>query len=269
MSWLKKLFDSTPAAAVAPPPQPHGQMQMSLEERMGFRRKMAVEAVRSVLAAHGLPSAGYRLGVTPVDARGHRFAVMLELKPLSDLRTIDSWGEWQSMEAEIIQTAAQRYRVGVDGVYWRMNQMLTGATRSHGGEHVPDSEWAGLPVAHPPTPSAPLGPSSYPPSAPQVQPQPTLAAAAAKSVAVGAGFLPQPSASPVPTRVAGANLKKSSPASDDGFPDTLLEARPDDFEGVTPEELLAFEEAIRQGRSPQQPVKVGHRSYQTDYMPLG
>jgi hypothetical protein len=252
MSWLKRMFSPAPAAPIAPQPQPQGQMRMTLEERMAFRRKMAVEAVRGVLAAHGLPSAGYRMYVTPVDPRGHRYAVMLELRPLPDIRCIDSLGEWQSMESEIVQTAAKRYRVGVEGVYWRMNQLLAAAARPHESEHVPDSEWATLSAT---TPIAAQSPPMASPTAPPV----------AQSAAADAGFLPKPS-------VSSANAAASSPKrqskGEDGFPDTLLEDRPDAFEGVTPEELFAFEEAIRQGQSPKQPVRVGHRSYQTDYVPL-
>lgn len=246
MSWLKKLFSSAPAAP--PQPQPQGQMRMTLEERMAFRRKMAVEAVRSVLAAHGLPSAGYRMFVTPVDQRGHRYAVMLELRPLPDIRSIDSLGEWQSMESEIVQTAATRYRVGVDGVYWRMNQLLAAATRSQESEHVPDSEWATLSASTP----SPQG------ATPQIRSKP-------QSAPPEAGFLPKPSVSVATT---APSPRKRVTKNDDGFPDTQLEVRPDAFEGVTPEELFAFEEAIRQGQSPKQPVRVGHRSYQTDYVPL-
>ena len=259
MLWLKKWLGSAPAAAVEPP-QPHGQMPMTLGERMAFRRKMASEAVRSVLAAHGIPSAGYRMGVTHVDARGHRFAVMLELKPLPDLRPMGSLGEWQSMESEIVQTAAQRYRVGVDGVYWRLNQAVTAVIRSPAAEPAAASEWATLPQD--PPHSAHSQPSALPPQPPQ---QP-VTAAGASPMSANTGFLPPPTVS---ASHAAAKHPKASADSDDGFPDTLLEARSGDFEGVTPEELVAFEEAIRQGRSPQQPVKVGSRSYQTDYMPLG
>jgi hypothetical protein len=237
---------------------------MTLEERMAFRRKMASEAVRSVLAAHGFSSVAYRMGVTHVDARGHRFAVMLELKPLPDPGAMGSWGEWQSMESEIVQTAAQRYRVGVDGVYWRLTQAVCEVIRSSGAESVAESEWTTLPQ------DPPLSARSQPsPPPPQPQPQPPqqpITAAGARPVSAHTGFLPPPTVSASHTP---AKHPKARPDSDDGFPDTLLEARPGDFEGVTPEELVAFEEAIREGRSPQQPLKVGSRSYQTDYMPLG
>lgn len=247
MSWLKNLFSRAPEApAPAPEPENPGQMRMTLEERMTFRRKMAVEAVRSVLASHGLPSAAYLLHVSQVDLRGHRYAIMLELRPLADMRSIDSPGEWQSLESEIILTAAKRYRVGVDGVFWRMNQRLSVASRAPDPVvHIPDSEWATLPT-----------------SGPSPAPRASAAAAPVKP------FLPKPTVSPPSAPVREAAAPKKAPKNTDGFPDTLIEQHSDVFEGVSPEELLAFEDAIRQGQSPKQPVKLGHRSYQTDYMPL-
>lgn len=247
MSWLKNLFVRAPdAPAPAPEPENQGQMRMTLEERMAFRRKMAVEAVRSVLASHGLPSAAYLLHVSQVDQRGHRYAIMLELRPLADMRSIDSPGEWQSLESEIIMMAAKRYRVGVDGVFWRMNQRLTTASRMPDPvAHIPDSEWATLPTSGP----SPAPRASAPP--PPVKP-----------------FLPKPSAVPPSTPPRETTASKKAQKNADGFPDTQIEQRADVFEGVSPEELLAFEDAIRQGQSPKQTVKLGHRSYQTDYMPL-
>jgi hypothetical protein len=60
---------------------------------------------------------------------------------------------------------------------------------------------------------------------------------------------------------------KKTDANDD-FPDTLVEDRRQGFEGITPEELKAFEEAISQGQGVEGPVQLGKRSYQTDFMPL-
>ena len=51
------------------------------------------------------------------------------------------------------------------------------------------------------------------------------------------------------------------------FPDTEVEDRSLPEEGVTPDELMAFEKALKQGK-PNQTVKVGARTYETDFVPL-
>ena len=285
MSWLKKFFSPAPAPATAEA-EHAGQQRMTLDERMAFRRKMTVEAVRTVMAGHGIPAAAYMLHVSQMDQRGHRYAVMLELRPLAGGRLVDSVGECQSLESDIIQTAAKRYRVGVDGVYWRMTALMSMGTKgpeltahqrgaaesadSAGCADAVDSEWATLIASG----ASPASPTPLSPRGPQVLP----AAAAASVGGHGTGLalpaapldLPPPPSPPAVTALprAAATVHKVNKNAD-GFPDTLIEDRSSGYEGVGTDELLAFEEAIRQGHSPKQPVKLGSRSYQTDYMPLG
>ena len=58
-------------------------------------------------------------------------------------------------------------------------------------------------------------------------------------------------------------------ASADGFPDTVLEHRhAGEAEPIGADELLAFEQALLAGQTPQKPVRVGEKTYQTDFMPL-
>lgn len=83
-----------------------------------------------------------------------------------------------------------------------------------------------------------------------------------------AGVAQQPlAASPVVVSKTVAN-RQGAFAVDD-FPDTQLEDRraPAD-EPISQDELLAFEQAMLRGQHAQQPVHLGSRTYQTDFMPL-
>ncbi len=64
-------------------------------------------------------------------------------------------------------------------------------------------------------------------------------------------------------------VNKSVPGTADDFPDTQLDDRHSQDEPISQDELLAFEQAILSGQNTQQqPVHLGSRTYQTDYMPL-
>lgn len=247
MSWLKKLFESPSPVHPDGAAPANGQVRMTLEERMAFRRKMVQDAVRTVLLDHVMASPGYRMNVAQLDERGHRFAIMLEWLPMAASRPIASIGEWRSLEEQIIQTAAKRYRVHVAGVYWRLNSLSTGLR----------------------DPNAPLHN--------QADAVDSVFATQLKADRLGASPVAEEGSSPMAPAQPGTGtleglrkvvrLGKKSDADDD-FPDTLVEDRRQGFEGITPEELKAFEEAISQGRGMEQPVQIGKRSYQTDFMPL-
>lgn len=82
--------------------------------------------------------------------------------------------------------------------------------------------------------------------------------------------VPEVHTPPVESKSAASSLFGKKPPAQEDFPDTqIIDDRAQRFEGVSPEELLAFEEAIRQGQgTAEQPVRVGKRHYQTDFMPL-
>jgi|GEM_PF-1480052 len=155
MGWLDKWLGgekTAPPVAVAPA----GQASMTLDERMAFRRQMVLESVREVMANHGLLSPGYRASVARLDARGHQYAVMVDMMPAAAGRSIDSPGELHAMEARITRTALRRYKIKVTGVYWRvvLEQPLTQPTPAAAEPSVsPDP--TGTVVAPPPASPVP------------------------------------------------------------------------------------------------------------------
>jgi hypothetical protein len=83
----------------------------------------------------------------------------------------------------------------------------------------------------------------------------------APTTAAAAPVAPQPVPKPVFLR------RKTDHPEEDGFPDTLVEARPADDDSVSADELAAFERALSEGQSPQS-VSLGRRTYETDFAPL-
>lgn len=223
VNWLKRLLGLKSLDDSAMALQQPGQKLMTLEERMVFRREMVFESIREVLANHGVPPLSYKLNVARLDARGHRYAVMVDLLAPSAGRVLEASGEWNAMESQIAHAAATRYRVKVSNVYWRIERQ--------GFDAPAVANTATVPVAdrRRPTQEKPVSPPNW----------------------VG----------PVPAR-------RSTDMGQDGFPDTVVEDRRSPAEPIGADELAAFEQAMKQGQEPLQPVKVGSRTYQTDFMPL-
>lgn len=100
------------------------------------------------------------------------------------------------------------------------------------------------------------------------QPAQPVAAATAPAVpaAIHAGSA-VPAASALAPKPVLLRRKTDHPG-EDGFPDTLVEARPpSDSDAVSADELAAFERALSEGTSPQS-VRLGRRTYETDFSPL-
>ena len=71
-----------------------------------------------------------------------------------------------------------------------------------------------------------------------------------------------------PTHAQSTTAYKPAQGQTDDFPDTQLDDRRSKDEPISQEELLAFEQAILSGQNTQQPVHLGSRTYQTDFMPM-
>lgn len=72
----------------------------------------------------------------------------------------------------------------------------------------------------------------------------------------------------VPAHAQKTATNKSAQGPTDDFPDTQLDGGRSKDEPISQDELLAFEQAILSGQNTQQPVHLGSRTYQTDFMPM-
>ncbi len=103
------------------------------------------------------------------------------------------------------------------------------------------------------------------------EPAQPVAVAAATAAPAAPAATDTPGTAPVVPVVAPKPVllrRKTDHPGEDGFPDTLVEARPqEDRDAVSADELAAFERALSEGTSPQS-VRLGRRTYETDFSPL-
>lgn len=271
MSWFSKLMGG---AKATPAPEPEhepavmqGQIRMTLEERIAFRRKMVLETVQEVLLVHEITEKRFHMSVARMDERGHQYAVMIDLYPDVSGQPEMSPQEWLNMEQRITQLVMSRYRIKVTHVYWRLDSVPTAkpsasaatqakpaasAQTKPPGSDVEYAAWHVHPERQAPAASAQANPAAS---------------------AQANGFVPIPTAplsaaARISAAVLSGSLSKPRSETDDGFPATQIQEGNNFLDDVSADELRAFEEAIRQGHDADRPLKLGKRTYQTDFMPL-
>lgn len=263
MSWFSKLMGGGKAT---PAPEPEhepavmqGQIRMTLEERIAFRRKMVLETVQEVLLVHEITEKRFHMSVARMDERGHQYAVMIDLYPDVSGQPEMSPQEWLNMEQRITQLVMSRYRIKVTHVYWRLDSVPTAKPSASAATQA-------KPAASAQT-KPPGSDVEY--AAWHVHPERQAPVASAQAN----GFVPIPTAplsaaARISAAVLSGSLSKPRSETDDGFPATQIQESNNFLDDVSADELRAFEEAIRQGHDADRPLKLGKRTYQTDFMPL-
>ncbi|MDW5441698.1 hypothetical protein [Polaromonas sp. SM01] len=136
MSLFENLFSPSRAIKDGRSGPETGPVQMSLEERMAFRREMLFDSINSTMKSWGMVGGSYRFKVVRVDKRGHTFAVMVDLST-DFLRNEQGRQEpLAALGAAIKKNALSRYGLGVPAVYWRVNEELKGLDAPRSGEGV-------------------------------------------------------------------------------------------------------------------------------------
>ena len=108
-------------SAIQPEAGQTKMIEMSLQERMAFRRELTYKAIREVLSNMEVLNSMYRLRIQQVDERGHRYIALID--------TADSFQVGQRARAKTLMDieklikdyAFDRYNVGIAGIYWRSN----------------------------------------------------------------------------------------------------------------------------------------------------
>lgn len=110
-----------------------GPVQMTLNERMAFRREMLFDSVKTTMEGRGIPGVSYKIKVVRADKRGHSFVVMVDLsKDFMD----SEQGQQRSLAAlgvTIGKNALARYGLGVVAVYWRVSEEFRDFDPQHAG----------------------------------------------------------------------------------------------------------------------------------------
>ncbi len=119
--------------------------RMDLEERKAFRRELLDRVIRESLLALDVAPATYRFRIMPLDVRHHRFVVMLDVSNSFQPRRAGSAWTFADIETLIRKNALERFRLLVDGIYWRAGA----AAAETAGPSLPADTRAGLAGLHP------------------------------------------------------------------------------------------------------------------------
>jgi len=93
--------------------------RMDLEERKAFRRELLDQVIRESLLALDASPSSFRFRIMPLDVRHHRFVVMLDVSNSFLPRRAGSAWTFADIEALIRKNALERFRLLLDGIYWR------------------------------------------------------------------------------------------------------------------------------------------------------
>lgn len=106
-------------ASLAEGPNTLPPRRMDLEERKAFRREMARQVVRDCMEALDVPVDAFRLRIMPLDARHHRFIVMLDVGNHFRPRRAGMDCDQATIESDIRQSGRERFGLAIEGIYWR------------------------------------------------------------------------------------------------------------------------------------------------------
>lgn len=111
--------------------------RMDLEERKAFRGELVDRVVRESLRSLGVLPASYRFRVMPLDVRHHRFIAVIDVS--DEFQPHRAGAEWTFSDIEelIGKSARERFRLLIEGVYWRAiagrGEGVAMASESHTG----------------------------------------------------------------------------------------------------------------------------------------
>ncbi|WP_053076792.1 hypothetical protein [Caenimonas sp. SL110] len=140
MSILKSLFarksEATNSASDLDDSGRTRPQKMNLDERMAYRREMLFEAIRHGMDSFDIAPHCYRFRVTPIDKRGHAYAVMITLARefLDDPRAATA--NLQQIGKAIAKLAGSGGLIEVSGVYWNVHERADGFGARHGGSSL-------------------------------------------------------------------------------------------------------------------------------------
>ena len=121
--------------------------RMCLQDRKAFRLEMVYQSIRETFSSIAVAAHMYKLKVMPLDDRHHRFAVMIDVA--KSFFTSKEVGAklFPALEQMMRANAYKRFRVGIDGIYWRICETEDQFER---GARVGDSAGAqnAVPVIH-------------------------------------------------------------------------------------------------------------------------
>ena len=94
--------------------------RMCLNDRKAFRHEMAYQSIRETFSTIAVADSMYKLRVMPLDDRHHRFAAMIDVAKSFFTGKEVSAKLFPVFEQMMRANAYKRFRIGIDGIYWRI-----------------------------------------------------------------------------------------------------------------------------------------------------
>lgn len=142
-SFLKRRPSRLGGAPGATPSETNPE-RMSLEERMAYRREMLYQSIRESLLQLQVISSMYKFKVMNVDARQHRFVVMIEVTTTFEAKRDGIGLGFNQVEEYIRKRTIERYGVSLDAIFWRVNEIESSFVRSYRAGDSPEAARAGM-----------------------------------------------------------------------------------------------------------------------------
>lgn len=121
-SIFKRQSTQRNEAPDSKPPETDPQ-RMTLAERMAYRREMLYQSIRESLLQLQAISSMYKFRVMNLDARHHRFVVMIEVTSSFDAKMDGMSVGFNQIEEFIKTRASESFGISLESIFWRVNEI--------------------------------------------------------------------------------------------------------------------------------------------------
>ncbi|MFZ3220419.1 MAG: hypothetical protein WA174_10325 [Rhodoferax sp.] len=117
------LFKTKPRKTVAAADLPPAAVnRMSLDERKAYRQEMLYQSIRETFLMMEVVGSMYKFKVMPVDARHHRFVVMVDVAKSFVTNKENRTKSFAALEKHLRSHTYNRYGILITGIYWRVSE---------------------------------------------------------------------------------------------------------------------------------------------------
>jgi len=128
-SFFKKRPPKGNPAPDSSPPETDPE-RMTLAERKRYRREMLYQSIRDYMMQLEVLPSMYKFKVMNVDERHHHFIAMIEVTSSFEARKDGMSLGFNQIEDHIKKRTFERFGVGLDAIFWRVNETLESFVRT-------------------------------------------------------------------------------------------------------------------------------------------
>jgi hypothetical protein len=143
-SFFKKRPPKGNPAPDSSPPETDPE-RMTLAERKTYRREMLYQSIRDNMKQLQVLSSMYKFKVMNVDERHHRFIAMIEVTSTFEARKDGMSLGFNQIEDYIKKRTFEYFGVGLDTIFWRVNETLESFVRTSRAGDSPNAARQDIP----------------------------------------------------------------------------------------------------------------------------